>query len=144
MDLLLSKAEAIRNSGRTSGITYLRRGKLTAQNQLQSERGVRICERSSPADPGSVEMEGQEVLQHWSSGSPAACGIAHGEAAVPLQPWRSRDPEEPTPEQVDAPEGSHGKPILEQDPGRSCAPVERGVAVRTCDPWGTHTAAACS
>jgi len=48
-DPLLAKADPISNGGSASGITY-RRGKKPAQQQLQPERGVRICERNSPED----------------------------------------------------------------------------------------------
>lgn len=40
--------------------TYLRKGKNPAQ---QLERGVRICERNSPADTEVRAEEGQEVLR---------------------------------------------------------------------------------
>ncbi|KAJ7405957.1 protein pxr1-like [Pitangus sulphuratus] len=50
MDPPLAKAEPISNGHRASGITQLRRGEATAQQQLQLERGVRIRERNSPAD----------------------------------------------------------------------------------------------
>ncbi|GAB0180045.1 AN1-type zinc finger protein 5-like [Grus japonensis] len=45
----------------------------------------------------------------------------HGGADIHLQPT-----EDPTLEQVDAPEGGCDPP-LEQAPGRTCGPVERGA-----------------
>lgn len=55
--------EPISNGGMDTGITLLRREKTPQQWQLQLERRVRICENDSPADPGSVQKEGQGVLQ---------------------------------------------------------------------------------
>ena len=55
MDLLLAKAKPISNSGSASVITYLRRGrKVTAQQQLEPERGVRRCERNNSADTKEI------------------------------------------------------------------------------------------
>ncbi|GAB0187139.1 zinc finger and BTB domain-containing protein 5 [Grus japonensis] len=53
--------------------------------------------------------------------------------------------EDPTPEQVEAPEGvvACGKPTLEQAPGWTCGPVERGAHARAgllaglVTSWGT-------
>ena len=47
--------------GSASVVVYLRKGKKTVQQQL--ERGVRICERSSPADTKDREEGGEEVFQ---------------------------------------------------------------------------------
>ncbi|PKU44710.1 protein pxr1-like [Limosa lapponica baueri] len=44
----LAKPEPITGSGSISVITYLRRGKITVA-QVQWRRGVRTCERNSPA-----------------------------------------------------------------------------------------------
>ncbi|PKU39014.1 protein pxr1-like [Limosa lapponica baueri] len=54
MDPLLAKAEPISDSGSASVITYLRREKAAAQQQLQLKRGVRICERNNSTDIKSV------------------------------------------------------------------------------------------
>ena len=73
IDLLLAKAEPISNGGSTSGITCLRRRKVTAQQQLQVKRGVRICERNNSADTKVSEEGG-------GGGAPGAG------AEIPLQP----------------------------------------------------------
>ena len=56
MDPLLAKAEPISNGGSTFVITYLRRGKKMLCNSSW-KKGVRICERNSPADT-KVREEG--------------------------------------------------------------------------------------
>ncbi|OPJ81604.1 hypothetical protein AV530_010014 [Patagioenas fasciata monilis] len=64
----------------------------------------------------------------------------HGGAEIHLQPG-----EDHTPEQMGA-QGRlqpHGKPVLEQGPGRTCDPMERSpgwsrFAGRTCDPMGNQ------
>jgi len=72
----------------------------------------------------------------------------HGGADIHLQPMQ-----EPTPEQVDVPcwrLSPHGDPALEQAPGRTCGPIERGDHARAgllsglVTPWGTQAGAACS
>ena len=84
-DPLLAKAEPISDGGSASGITGLRRGEKTAvEQQLQPERGVRICERNNSADT-KVREEG------GGGGAPGS------RAEIPLQPV-----EDPTPEQGDA------------------------------------------
>ncbi|GAB0181647.1 junction-mediating and -regulatory protein-like [Grus japonensis] len=72
MDPLLAKAEPISDDGSASGIMYLRRGKKH-QEQFQPERGVRRCERNSPADT-KISAEG------GAGGAPGA------RAEIPLQP----------------------------------------------------------
>jgi len=91
----------------------------------------------------------------------AACGQDHGEAGCPPAahrgPWWSRYPprsvEDPTPEQVDAPEGGcdpMGSLVLEQAPARTCGPMDggaytgAGLLAGLVTPWGTHPGAACS
>ncbi|OPJ76687.1 hypothetical protein AV530_015336 [Patagioenas fasciata monilis] len=65
----------------------------------------------------------------------------HSGADIHLQPV-----EDPIPEQVDAPEGDCDpmrKPTLEQAPGRTCDPVEKGAYAGASflaglvTPWGT-------
>ncbi|GAB0186196.1 E3 ubiquitin-protein ligase MARCHF3 [Grus japonensis] len=56
MDPLLAKAKPISDGGSASGVTELRR-KKPAQQQLQLERGVRVCERNNSADT-KVSEEG--------------------------------------------------------------------------------------
>ncbi|GAB0195028.1 acid sphingomyelinase-like phosphodiesterase 3b [Grus japonensis] len=73
MDPLLAKAEPISDGGSTSGITELRRGEKTHQEQLQPERGVKICGRNNSADT-KVSAEG---------GGGGAPGTG---AEIPLQP----------------------------------------------------------
>jgi len=81
--------------------------------------------------------------------------------AVPLQPMEVNSGadihlqpvEDPMPEQVDVPKGGcnrHRKPTLEQDPARTCGPVERraharaGLLAQLVTRWGTQTGAVCS
>lgn len=59
-DLLLAKAEPIRDGGCASGITYLRRKKQLCDSSCR--RGVRTCERNSPADIEVGAGGGEEVL----------------------------------------------------------------------------------
>ena len=107
----LAKAEPISNSGSASGITYLSRGKVTAQQQLQPESGVRLCERNSSADTkvsgegggGGAPDAGAEIpLQPMvktmvRQAVPRQPMEVHGGADLHLQPV-----EDPTPEQADA------------------------------------------
>jgi len=73
-DLLLVKAETIKDGGSASMTAYLRRWKkFAAQRQLQPGRGVRICERNNSAHI-KVGEEGGE------GGAPGA------RAEIPLQP----------------------------------------------------------
>lgn len=61
-DLLLAKTEPGSDSGSTSGIMHLGRGKkIIAQKHLwPKKRGVRICEQNSPADcKDGEEQEGR-------------------------------------------------------------------------------------
>lgn len=52
------------------------------QQQLQLERGVRACERSSSADTKVRGEKWEEVLWAPELRFPAACGADHDEAAV--------------------------------------------------------------
>ncbi|GAB0183028.1 AN1-type zinc finger protein 5-like [Grus japonensis] len=79
--------------------------------------------------------------------------------AAPLQPMEDdggadihlQPVEDPMLEQVDALKGGcdpvHRKPTLEQAPGRTCGPVERGahagadLLAGLVTPWGTHAGA---
>ncbi|GAB0190707.1 EH domain-containing protein 4 [Grus japonensis] len=73
MDPPLAKAEPISDGGSASGITELRRGKKEQLgNKLQPERGVRRCERNSPADT--------QVSEGGGGGAPGTG------AEIPLQP----------------------------------------------------------
>ncbi|GAB0195103.1 acid sphingomyelinase-like phosphodiesterase 3b [Grus japonensis] len=106
MDPPLAKAESLSTSGSASGIMYVRKEK--AVQQLQPERGVRICERNNSADTkGSNEV--------GAGGAPGArpenpCSLWRVRQAVPLQPMEDdgeqrfllQPMEDPTPEQVDA------------------------------------------
>ncbi|GAB0207995.1 acid sphingomyelinase-like phosphodiesterase 3b [Grus japonensis] len=113
-DLPLAKAEPISDSGSASVITYLRR-ENEHQEQLQPERGVRICERNNSADTkvsegggGGTPGTGAEIpLQQMVK--------TMVRQAVPLQPMEInggadihlRPVEDTTPEQVDVLEGSY-------------------------------------
>ena len=111
-DLLLAKAEPISDSGSASGRTELRREKIVAGTQkLQLERGVRTCERNSPADPqvsaegggGDAPGTGAEIpLQPVGKTMVRQAVLlqpmeVHGGADIHLQPG-----EDPMPEQVGA------------------------------------------
>jgi len=72
-DLTLAKAEAISDGASTSVVTNLRRKKTLRNDNLQQERGVRICERNNSADTKVSEAEG-------------AGGAPDVGAEVPLQP----------------------------------------------------------
>ncbi|GAB0184959.1 epimerase family protein SDR39U1 [Grus japonensis] len=73
MDPPLAKVEPISKGGSTSGITELRRGKSCCATPVAAGRGVRRCERNSPADT-KVSAEG---------GGGRAPGTR---AEIPLQP----------------------------------------------------------
>ncbi|GAB0184620.1 hypothetical protein GRJ2_000927300 [Grus japonensis] len=111
----LAKAKPISNGGSTSGITELGKGKKKkTRDQLQLERGVRICERNNSADT-KVSVDG------GGGGAPGA------RAEIPLQPMEKtmvrqtvplqpmevnggadihlQPVENPTLEQVETPEG---------------------------------------
>ncbi|GAB0205507.1 acid sphingomyelinase-like phosphodiesterase 3b [Grus japonensis] len=112
MHPLLAKAEPISDGGSASGVTQLRKGEKPAvQPQMQLERGVRRCERNSPADTNVSEEGG-------GGGAPGARAEiplqplekAMVRQAVPLQPMEVyggadihlQPVEDPIPEQVDA------------------------------------------
>jgi len=110
-DPLLAKAEPTSDSGSTSGITELSRGKKPAQRQLQPERGVRKHERNNPA--ATKVSEGG--VGGAAPGTRAEIPLQSMEKTmvredVPLQPMEVhaggdihlQPREEPTPEQVDA------------------------------------------
>ncbi|GAB0181573.1 acid sphingomyelinase-like phosphodiesterase 3b [Grus japonensis] len=98
--------------GSVSGIVYLRRRKKTApQQQLQRERGVRICERKNSTDTKVSEEGGGG----GAPGAGAEIPLQPEEKtmvsqAVPLQPIEDdggadihlQPVEDPTLEQVDA------------------------------------------
>jgi len=108
MGLTLAEAEPISGGRSTSVITYLRKGKNTAQ-QLE-ERGVRICDRINFADAevseegrgGSAPVPGAEVtLQPLVKTTVMWIVLlqpmeVQGGTDIHLQPV-----EDPTPEQVD-------------------------------------------
>ncbi|GAB0205317.1 hypothetical protein GRJ2_002997300 [Grus japonensis] len=131
MDLLLAKAEPINNSGSSSGVTELRRGKTkNHQEKLQPERGVRMCEGNNSADTQASE-EGRaggapgtraEILLQPVEKTMVRQAVplqpmeVDGEADIHLQPM-----EDPMPEQGDAPKGGC-YPM-----SRTCEPVQRGA-----------------
>ncbi|GAB0190694.1 acid sphingomyelinase-like phosphodiesterase 3b [Grus japonensis] len=100
---LLAKAEPISDGGSASGITELRRGKKQQLgNKLQPERGVRRCERNSPADTQVSEGGG---------GAPGA------RAEIPLQPLEKTMVKQAVPLQpmeVDGGADTHLQPV--EDP----------------------------
>lgn len=107
----LAKAEPFSNGDRTAESS---RGRKPGEWQQPEKRGVRICGRHIQASG-----EGrQEMLRYQSRDSPAACGAAHGEAAVPLQPQR--------PQECKDPPGAHGQPHTTADrcPKETMNPLE--------------------
>ncbi|GAB0187945.1 hypothetical protein GRJ2_001259800 [Grus japonensis] len=118
-DLPLAKAEPISNGGSASGVTELRRGEKN-QEQLQPERGVRICERNS-SPPWSRWRHLKEAVTPWEAHAGASSWPdlwPHGERSPRQSRFAGRtcDPvEDPTLEQF-APEGLHpmGETTLEQ------------------------------
>jgi len=78
-DPLLAKAKLISHGGCASEITCLNRGGNT--RQLQPERGVRIWERSSSAEPRVGAEGGQEVLQVLEQRVPCSHGGPPGSRA---------------------------------------------------------------
>ncbi|KAJ7411169.1 protein pxr1-like [Willisornis vidua] len=98
VDLWWSKCESISNSGSTSEIMYLRGEEVIVQEQTQPERtAVRICETNSPAatrvsEGGRFPVKGAEI--------PMQSMKVHRGAEIHLQSM-----EDPTPEEVDVPEG---------------------------------------
>ncbi|GAB0188849.1 acid sphingomyelinase-like phosphodiesterase 3b [Grus japonensis] len=70
---LLAWSEPVSDHGSTSVMVYLKRGEKNHQEQLQPERGVRICERNNPADTKVIEEGG-------AGGAPGT------RVEIPLQP----------------------------------------------------------
>ncbi|GAB0205881.1 acid sphingomyelinase-like phosphodiesterase 3b [Grus japonensis] len=116
----LAKAEPISDGRGASGIMYLKKKKpvtnpnKTKKHFLQADRGVRRCERNNPADT-KVSAEGGGGR---APGTRAEIPLQPLEKtmvrqAVPLQPMEGHGGadihlqlvEDPTPEQVEAPEG---------------------------------------
>ncbi|KAK4821754.1 hypothetical protein QYF61_000815 [Mycteria americana] len=112
-DLPLAKAKPISDSGSASVITYLRRGEKKPA-QLQSKRGVGICERNNSAGTkvseeggggGAPDTRAEIPLQPLvktmvRQAVPLQPMEVHGGADIHLQPM-----EDPMPEQVDVPKG---------------------------------------
>ena len=161
-DPLLAKAEPISSSGSASGITYLRRGKkVTAQQQLQLKRGVRICERNNSGDtkvseegegrgaPGTgAEIPLQPVVKtmvrqavppaahgrpRWSRYPPAARGGPHaGAGGCPKDAV--------TPWEARAGAGSWQN-LRTRGPMERGAHAEARLLAGLVTPWGTHAGA---
>ena len=132
------------------------------QQQLQLERGERICERNNSADTKVSEEGG-------GGGAPGAgaeiplqpVGKTMVRQAVPLHPMEVnggadihlQPVEDPMLEEGDVPQRRlwpRGKPALEQAAGKTCGPMERGahagagLLAGLVTPWGTHAGAVCS
>ncbi|GAB0204743.1 epimerase family protein SDR39U1 [Grus japonensis] len=105
-DPSLAKAKPIS----ASVITYLRR----KTELLQLERGVRRCKKLC-RHQGQCRRRGRRCSRHRSRDPPAARGEDHGEAGCPPAAYGGRmmveqrfhlqPVEDPTPEQVETPEG---------------------------------------
>lgn len=90
MDLEPAKPEPITKAGGTSPPTYLRRGK----NCSSCERGVRVNERNTPADPPQQWRRGRRLSRGQNRDCSADCGEHHGGAGCSpqRQAQQSRDP----------------------------------------------------
>lgn len=155
---MLAKAEPIK--GCTSGITDLTWGKkLLCKRSL--DRGMRTCERNSPADtkddkeegrrdsPGTgAEISLQPMLQNTvQQVVPLKPMEGHGDVEIHLQPM-----ENPTLYQVSAQRRiwTHGKSMIEKAPDRTTGPMKRGACTGASllagvvTPWKTHSGATCS
>ncbi|GAB0185559.1 hypothetical protein GRJ2_001021200 [Grus japonensis] len=87
MDLPLAKAKPIRDKGwQRLWDNRGKKGKKPVQQkeQLQPERGVRICERNNSADTKASAEGGQEVLQALEQRSPCSHGKDHVESVLPM------------------------------------------------------------
>ncbi|GAB0209503.1 AN1-type zinc finger protein 5-like [Grus japonensis] len=161
MDPSLAKAKSNSNGGSASVITYLRRRKKTPnkknhQEQLQPERGVRICERNNYVDtkvseeggggdaPGTgaeIPLQPMEKTMDKQAVSLQPMEVNSG-ADIYLQPM-----EDPTPEQVDAPERGCdpvGSPCWSRFAGRTCDPMGEtpcwsSLFLKDCTLWKGHT-----
>ena len=81
MDLPQSKAEPISDSGSSSVIKYLRRGKKLPATATTVERGVIICDRNNSADTKVSEEGGAPGA---GADYTAASGEDNEEAGCPL------------------------------------------------------------
>ncbi|KAJ7417895.1 hypothetical protein WISP_62232 [Willisornis vidua] len=97
MDLLLAKAQATGDGGSTFGITDLtdlRNSKMPVHREKQ------LCRYKA-----QEKKRGRRCCRCQDRDSPAACGTANGETAVPLRPEiHLQHMGDPTLEQVDVPE----------------------------------------
>jgi len=139
MDLPLAKAKPIINAGSASAITLLEAEKVVVQQQLQQER-VRVCETTLQTSR-SVQKEGQEVLQAPEQRFPCSPWSRPWQGRLcPCSPRRSMVEQRPTCSLGRTPRRSrglcpkeavtHGEPMWEQAPGRTCGPMERGAHAR--------------
>lgn len=80
----LSRAEPISNSDRATGMKELRRGKKNTLGSSSWERDVKICERSSPAEPRVSEKGGGEGARAETPLQPLMQTLLRN--GVPLQP----------------------------------------------------------
>ncbi|GAB0193217.1 epimerase family protein SDR39U1 [Grus japonensis] len=126
MDPLLAKAEPISDGDSASGILYFKkRGENKHQEQLQAERGVRMCERNNSADT-KVSTEG------GAGGAPGAG------AEIPLQPVEKTMVRQAVPLQP-----------MEDDGGAEIPPAARGgpharaggCPKEAVTPWEAHAGA---
>ncbi|KAK4822884.1 hypothetical protein QYF61_021103 [Mycteria americana] len=112
MDPLLAKAEPISDSGSTSGLTYLRRGKTSAEQKL-GKRTEKYVRETTLQTPRSVKKEGGGAPVTGAEIPLQPVVKTMVRQAVPLQPMEVHGGadihlqlvEDPTPEQVDVPEG---------------------------------------
>jgi len=115
---------------------------------MQEERGVRICERNSPAEPKVSAEGGQEVLQALEQRFSCSRGPARGGTGCVLAATEAHGGADPHPQPTEDPTldqrlpRPHGKPTLEQAPARTCRPMERGahagvgLLAGLVTPWG--------
>ena len=125
------------------------------------ERGEKMWEQQLCRPQGQCRRRGRMCCRRRSRDCPVAHRADHAEAgSVPAShggPCWSRSPSEAhgrdsSPKQEDARRRLWPcrEPALEQAPGRTCRPVERGayagagLLAGLVTPWGTHIGAACS
>ncbi|KAJ7416106.1 hypothetical protein WISP_73980 [Willisornis vidua] len=140
VDLPLAKAKPISGGGSTSGITELRRGKVTVQEQLQWDRGVRICERNSSADTKVSGEEGRDAPGAGAEIPLQAMVNIMVKQLCPCRPWTI------TEEQISpAARGGLQSSGMFKESFETCEKLMlEQVRGSTCDPLGTHVGAVCS
>lgn len=135
---------------------HWRRGKTAVQNSLQ--RSESMWEKPTYTHQGQSRRRERRCSRHWTRDSPAALENTMVRQDVPLNPWRSKWEQISSCSSRRAPFWSkwlHGggcdcDHMLEQAPGRTCGPVERGACAGEVllagfvPPWEVHAGAGCT